>query len=199
LFELPQKYVDTGDRANPLLLRAAAVVNLPAGRHRLLLRARGASRLLVDGQPLLRTGFPTGDDGGHGKVIAAGPPMRPSAGPLVDRLTIVRTVNHRVIDEHAFATNLMHAGRTTSGDIAYPSIGSLVAHQRGAPAPGAPAYMLIGYPNASRGPRLAEIRRQLNRRTQRTLRAVVSSRDWCHCPFVRSSFFSSFSAIFASF
>lgn len=72
--------------------------------------------------------------------------------PLVDRLTIVRTVNHRVIDEHAFATNLVHTGRTTSGNIAYPSIGSLVAHQRGAAAPGVPAYMLIGYPNASRGP-----------------------------------------------
>ncbi|HEY5311458.1 MAG TPA: DUF1501 domain-containing protein [Pirellulales bacterium] len=72
--------------------------------------------------------------------------------PLADRLTIVRTVNHRVIDEHAFATNLVHTGRTTSGAIAYPSIGSLVAHQRGAAATGVPAYMLIGYPNVSRGP-----------------------------------------------
>lgn len=73
-FEMPQKYVDTGvrgDRANPLLLRAAAVVNLPAGKHRFLLRARGASRLFVDGQLLLRTNFPTGDDGGHGKVKPA--------------------------------------------------------------------------------------------------------------------------------
>lgn len=72
--------------------------------------------------------------------------------PIADRLTIVRTVNHRVIDEHAFATNLVHTGRLTSGNIVYPSIGSLVAHERGAAAPGVPAYMLIGYPNASRGP-----------------------------------------------
>jgi hypothetical protein len=72
--------------------------------------------------------------------------------PLVDRLTIVRTVNHRVVDEHAFATNLVHTGRLTSGNIVYPSIGSLVAHERGAAATGVPAYMLIGYPNASRGP-----------------------------------------------
>lgn len=73
-FELPQKYVDTGvrgDRANPLLLRAAAVVSLPAGKHRLLLRSRGASRLLVDGQSILRTEFPQGDAGGHGQVKQA--------------------------------------------------------------------------------------------------------------------------------
>src|SRR6187399_3224485 len=33
----------------------------------------------------------------------------------MDRLTAVRTVNHRVVDEHAFATNLVHTGRVTSG------------------------------------------------------------------------------------
>src|SRR5688500_12695654 len=41
LFELPQKYVSTGvraDRAFPTLVRASAVVGLPAGRHRVLLR-----------------------------------------------------------------------------------------------------------------------------------------------------------------
>jgi hypothetical protein len=34
----------------------------------------------------------------------------------------------------------------------YPSIGSIVAHERGAANPEVPAYMLIGYPNVSRGP-----------------------------------------------
>jgi mono/diheme cytochrome c family protein len=72
--ELPQKYVDTGvrgDRASPLLMRAAALVTLPTGQHRLLIRARGASRLLIDNQPVLRTTFAPGDDSGHGKVKAA--------------------------------------------------------------------------------------------------------------------------------
>ncbi|HND54682.1 MAG TPA: DUF1501 domain-containing protein [Pirellulaceae bacterium] len=69
-----------------------------------------------------------------------------------DRMTIVRTVNHKVIDEHAFATNLVHTGRMISGNVTYPSIGSIVAHQRGAANPSVPAYMLIGYPNVSRGP-----------------------------------------------
>ncbi|HEX4132376.1 MAG TPA: DUF1553 domain-containing protein [Pirellulales bacterium] len=68
---LPQKYVDSGvrgDRANPLLLRAAAIVSLPAGKHRLLLRARSASRLTIDGRRVLSTPFQTGDGGGHQKV-----------------------------------------------------------------------------------------------------------------------------------
>ncbi len=71
---------------------------------------------------------------------------------LAEHLTVVRTVNHRVVDEHAFATNVVHTGRMISGTVTYPSIGSLVAHQRGAAGESVPAYMLIGYPNVSRGP-----------------------------------------------
>jgi len=71
---------------------------------------------------------------------------------LMDRVTAVRTINHHVIDEHAFATNLVHTGRLLSGTVTYPSIGSIVAHQRAAAALDVPAYMLIGYPNISRGP-----------------------------------------------
>src|SRR6185369_17820516 len=39
-----------------------------------------------------------------------------------------------------------------SGTVTYPSIGSIVAHQRGAAGEGVPAYVLIGYPNVTRGP-----------------------------------------------
>jgi hypothetical protein len=72
--------------------------------------------------------------------------------PLMDRVTAVRTVNHTVIDEHAAATNRMHTGRPVSGTAVYPSLGSIVAHERGAAADGAPPYVLIGYPNVTRGP-----------------------------------------------
>ncbi len=72
--------------------------------------------------------------------------------PLMDRVTAVRTVNHQVIDEHAAATNFMHTGRPVSGTVVYPSLGSVVAHERGAAADGAPPYVLIGYPNVTRGP-----------------------------------------------
>lgn len=71
---------------------------------------------------------------------------------LMDRVTAVRTVNHNVIDEHAAATNRMHTGRPVSGTVVYPSLGSLVAHERGAAADGAPPYVVIGYPNITRGP-----------------------------------------------
>lgn len=72
--------------------------------------------------------------------------------PLMDRVTVVRTVNHDMIDEHAAATNRMHTGRPISGTITYPSIGSLVTHERGAVSDNAPPYVLIGYPNITRGP-----------------------------------------------
>ena len=71
---------------------------------------------------------------------------------MADRLVPVRTVNHNVIDEHAAATNRMHTGRLPSGSVVYPSIGSLVAHERKAAAEGVPAYVVMGYPSATRGP-----------------------------------------------
>src|SRR5262245_13776701 len=71
---------------------------------------------------------------------------------VLDRFVLVRSVHHEVIDEHAAAVNRMHTGRPTSGTIVYPSIGSIVAQQRGAAGEGVPAYVLIGYPNVTRGP-----------------------------------------------
>lgn len=76
----------------------------------------------------------------------------PLSANLADRMTVIRSINHKVIDEHAFATNLVHTGRKISGSVTYPSIGSIVAAERGAADPDVPAYMLIGYPNVSRGP-----------------------------------------------
>lgn len=93
----------------------------------------------------------------YGSIDTAVPGVRvcehlPKTAALMDRVTAVRTVNHKVIDEHAFATNLVHTGRMISGTVTYPSVGSIVAHERGAASPDVPAYILIGYPNVSRGP-----------------------------------------------
>lgn len=71
---------------------------------------------------------------------------------LAERVTAVRTVNHRLGIEHALATNFVHTGRPVSGSTIYPSIGSVVAHERGAVSDRVPAYMMIGYPSVSRGP-----------------------------------------------
>ncbi len=71
---------------------------------------------------------------------------------MMEQVTALRTVHHDVVDEHAAATNRMHTGRPTTGTVQYPSIGSIIADQRGAAGEGVPAYMLIGYPNLTRGP-----------------------------------------------
>ena len=73
LIDLPQKYVSTGvrgDRANPLHLRASAMVELPEGKHRLLLRGRGVCRLIIDGKQLLETSPRPTDPAGHGLLSA---------------------------------------------------------------------------------------------------------------------------------
>ncbi len=67
-FEWPQKYISTGvrgDRAIPSHFRAAARVTLPKGKHRLLLRGRGGSRLFIDGEKILETPFPGSASDGH--------------------------------------------------------------------------------------------------------------------------------------
>lgn len=76
----------------------------------------------------------------------------PKTARQMEHVTAVRTVFHNVINEHAIATNYVHTGRPVSGNASYPSIGSIVAHQRGSANPKVPAYMLIGYPSPSRGP-----------------------------------------------
>ena len=76
------------------------------------------------------------------------PQLAKMAGDLIP----VRSVNHNVIDEHAAATNRMHTGRQPSGSVVYPSIGSIIAHERKAAAEGVPAYIVMGYPSATRGP-----------------------------------------------
>ena len=41
----------------------------------------------------------------------------PRTAKLMEHVTAVRSVNHKVIDEHAFATNLVHTGRMISADL----------------------------------------------------------------------------------
>ena len=71
---------------------------------------------------------------------------------LMDRMTVLRTVHHDVIDEHGAAVIRVHTGRPTSGTIQYPSIGSIVSHELGAVDETTPAYVVIGYPNVARDP-----------------------------------------------
>ncbi len=76
----------------------------------------------------------------------------PRVAQLLDRTILVRTCHHDVIDEHAAAVNRVHVGRPPTGTTVYPSMGSVVSHELGARGEGVPAYVVMGYPSASRGP-----------------------------------------------
>jgi hypothetical protein len=76
----------------------------------------------------------------------------PRVAKRFDRCVPIRSLHHKIIDEHAAATNLLHTGRPTSETVMYPSLGSVVSHEKGPGATGIPAYVVIGYPNVTRGP-----------------------------------------------
>src|SRR5262249_6575712 len=65
------------DRSGPFLLRAEATLLVPPGPHRLILRARGSSRLLVDGATLAETGSVNPNSAGHEDVPDIVPPEDP--------------------------------------------------------------------------------------------------------------------------
>lgn len=73
------------------------------------------------------------------------------AEKVLDRFALVRTVHHEVIDEHAAAVNRMHTAVQPAGPLSIRRSVRSVAHQRGAAGDGVPAYVLIGYPNVTRG------------------------------------------------
>jgi len=76
----------------------------------------------------------------------------PETARILDRTVLVRSCHHDVIDEHAAAVNRVHTGRPPTGTTIYPSIGSVTAHQLEARNDNVPAYVVMGYPSASRGP-----------------------------------------------
>lgn len=71
---------------------------------------------------------------------------------MLDRGVIVRTLNHPLKIDHADSTNLMKTGRLTSGTVAYPSLGSLITHELGPRDEDVPPYVVMGFPNVTRGP-----------------------------------------------
>ena len=70
----------------------------------------------------------------------------------MENVTLCRTIRHDVIDEHAAAAYQVHTGRPVSGTITYPSVGSVVAHEKETVERGVPKYVVVGYPSISRNP-----------------------------------------------
>lgn len=133
---------------------------LPAGRaeHCVMIWLGGGMAQIDTFDPKARGDAGDGRPGSdYASIETAVPGVRvcehlPRVARRMEQVTVLRTVHHDVVDEHAAATNRMHTGRPTSGAATYPSLGSIVAHRRGALADGVPAYVLIGYPNLTRGP-----------------------------------------------
>ena len=71
---------------------------------------------------------------------------------ILDRGVIMRTVNHGSQALHAEPTNLFKTGRPFSGTIVYPSLGAIISHELGPRDEGVPPYIVMGYPNVTRGP-----------------------------------------------
>ncbi len=71
---------------------------------------------------------------------------------VMDRVVLLRSIYHDVIDEHAAAVNRMHTGRAIAESVLYPSMGSVISHQLGPRSEKVPPYVVIGYPNVTRGP-----------------------------------------------
>jgi hypothetical protein len=68
---LPKKYNAAGvidDRQSPFVVRGSAKLQLAEGEYRLLLRARGATRIMLDGEVVVETKFRVPSDNGHGSV-----------------------------------------------------------------------------------------------------------------------------------
>ncbi len=82
---LPFRYDDWGIRASwkaPVLARLAADVNLPPGKHRVVLRARGLTRLWFDGALVSSTPPHKSDSGGYDVVMPVTAPPLPGLRPV---------------------------------------------------------------------------------------------------------------------
>ena len=85
LVELPKKYNAHGvqeDRTNPLVLWAHTVIDLPTGKHRLLLRSRGMSRLFIDDKLVVENPPPKGKGDGHNPYEPVESRISPNIRPL---------------------------------------------------------------------------------------------------------------------
>ncbi|MEX2579303.1 MAG: DUF1553 domain-containing protein [Verrucomicrobiales bacterium] len=160
LTSLPQVYNDIGvrrDRKLPLHLRFASRVELPPGKHTLLLRAPGRARLLVEGETVAEVEHFRVGGGAHGKLRPQpeeDPYPRPRLGTrevlvelegggsfLIQAETMVGASNRRLsVNEFLVAAqyegsgfwHLLHPGDTEPVPFDTANFAALTAAQRNA-------------------------------------------------------------------
>ncbi|QGQ23475.1 DUF1553 domain-containing protein [Gimesia benthica] len=85
LIEIPNRYSQKGvkvDRPDPFLVRAMSNLVIPAGKKRILVRARNGSRLYIDEKLVAETGFHKITNSGHDKVYDVDLSLAPNIRPL---------------------------------------------------------------------------------------------------------------------
>jgi len=83
--DLPQRYSPRGvrtDRTNPLVMRATSLVEVPAGKYRLLVRTRNSARFSMDGELVLETPFRSDSADAHHDVHLVESDIAPNIRPL---------------------------------------------------------------------------------------------------------------------
>ncbi len=120
LADLPKKYTSSGviaDRSNPFLVRLSLKQRVAAGQSDLLLRARGAARLLVDGQIVAKTNFVNRNASGHEEVPQLAQPqhagMRPLSPGLQERMITLALDDQ----EHVFRLDIIVGGKGLRAEI----------------------------------------------------------------------------------
>jgi hypothetical protein len=106
---LPLRYEEWGIRAGwkpPVLARLAADVALPPGKHRVILRARGLTRLWFDGALVATTKAHRGVSGGHEPMTPIATPPHPGLRPvpfglqeIYGEITVAPGAKNRVVVE----------------------------------------------------------------------------------------------------
>jgi hypothetical protein len=83
--ELPRKYTSHGvidDRSSPFVLWAHTQIELPAGKHRFLIRSRSAARLFIDDRLVLENPFQSNKTDGHNPYVPVQSKISPGIRPL---------------------------------------------------------------------------------------------------------------------
>lgn len=120
-YRLPQPYVSPGVRGdwpNPLLLRAATRVSLPPGRHRLLLRAHGMARLMMDGRVVAEVTYRQLDQSGHTPVEFIPEPPLPGTRALAPACRETLVEIEAAGGEHVFVLEARAGGRSGNRNAA---------------------------------------------------------------------------------
>ncbi|MFM8729460.1 MAG: hypothetical protein ACKON9_30530, partial [Planctomycetaceae bacterium] len=115
LSRLPRKYIEgglIGDRSNPCVVRLRAVVSTDATETRVLLRARSAARLLVDGREVAKLNLLPYASDGHQEVPVPPEPLYAGMHPVQAGDQEATAAISLAAGEHVFELETLAGGKS---------------------------------------------------------------------------------------